>query len=104
MLWVSARVSVLFHVVQVLRLHPTIAVLTILFIWYDNLPWKVLRQWSKNNHRQVFKSHIKVFYLTDRLGFNAGLSVRKRLPENNDETEAALSGDGVGSETARGGG
>lgn len=30
--------------------------------------------------------------------------MREQLPENNDETEAALNGDGVGSETARGGG
>lgn len=54
--------------------------------------------------RVDFKLAHQSFYLIDRQGFNAGRSVRERLHENHDETEAAPSRDGEASKTARGGG
>lgn len=50
------------------------------------------------------KLALQSLYLTGRLDFNAGRSMRERLHEKHDETEAVLNRDGVGSETAGGGG
>lgn len=69
---------------------------------------KSLFWWAMSVMEERPQEHFKLphqsFYLIDRLGFNAGRSVSERLHENHDETEAVLNKDGLGSETARGGG